>query len=148
MKEIKKEERNENLIQELLKVWENSVRATHKFLSNEEILEIKKYVPEALASISHLIIDNDENGNPVAFMGIEENKLEMLFITSEYRGKGIGKKMLSYGIENYGVTNLAVNEDNPQAKGFYEHMGFKVYQRKELDDQENPYPVLYMKLDR
>lgn len=148
MKEIKKEERNENLIQELLKVWENSVRATHKFLSNEEILEIKKYVPEALASISHLIIDNDENGNPVAFRGIEENKLEMLFITSDYRGKGIGKKMLSYGIENYGVTNLAVNEDNPQAKGFYEHMGFKVYQRNELDDQENPYPVLYMKLDR
>lgn len=148
MKEIKKEERNENLIQELLKVWENSVRATHKFLSNEEILEIKKYVPEALASISHLIIDNDENGNPVAFRGIEENKLEMLFITSDYRGKGIGKKMLSYGIENYGVTNLAVNEDNLQAKGFYEHMGFKVYQRNELDDQENPYPVLYMKLDR
>lgn len=148
MKEIKKEERNENLIQELLKVWENSVRATHKFLSNEEILKIKKYVPEALARISHLIIDNDENGNPVAFMGIEENKLEMLFITSDYRGKGIGKKMLSYGIENYGVTNLAVNEDNPQAKGFYEHMGFKVYQRNELDDQGNPYPVLYMKLDR
>lgn len=148
MKEIKKEERNENLIQELLKVWENSVRATHKFLSNEEILEIKKYVPEALASISHLIIDNDENGNPVAFRGIEENKLEMLFITSDYRGKGIGKKMLSYGIENYGVTNLAVNEDNPQAKGFYEHMGFKVYQRNELDDQGNPYPVLYMKLNR
>lgn len=148
MKEIKKEERNENLIQELLKVWENSVRATHKFLSNEEILKIKKYVPEALASISHLIIDNDENGNPVAFRGIEENKLEMLFITSDYRGKGIGKKMLSYGIENYGVTNLAVNENNPQAKGFYEHMGFKVYQRNELDDQENPYPVLYMKLDR
>ena len=134
IKEIKKEERNENLIQELLKVWENSVRATHKFLSNEEILEIKKYVPEALASISHLIIDNDENGNPVAFMGIEENKLEMLFITSAYRGKENGKKMLSYGIENYGVTNLAVNEDNPQAKGFYEHMGFKVYQRNELDD--------------
>ena len=148
MKEIKKEERNENLIQELLKVWENSVRATHKFLSNEEILKIKKYVPEALACISHLIIDNDENGNPVAFMGIEENKLEMLFITSDYRGKGIGKKMLSYGIENYGVNDLAVNEDNPQAKGFYEHMGFKVYQRNELDDQGNPYPVLYMKLDR
>ena len=81
-------------------------------------------------------------------MGIEENKLEMLFITSEYRGKGIGKKMLSYGIESYGVTNLAVNEDNPQAKVFYEHMGFKVYQRNELDDQGNPYPVLYMKLDR
>lgn len=81
-------------------------------------------------------------------MGIEENKLEMLFIASEYRGKGIGKKMLFHGIENYGVNDLAVNEDNPQAKGFYEHIGFKVYQRNELDDQGKPYPVLYMKLEK
>ena len=148
MKEIKKEDRNENLIKELLKVWENSVRATHKFLSNEEILEIKKYVPEALSDISHLIIDTDKNEKPIAFMGIENNKLEMLFITSECRGKGIGKKMLLHGIENYGVNDLAVNEDNPQAKGFYEHMGFRVYQRNELDDQGKPYPVLYMRLER
>ena len=148
MKEIKKEERNENLIQKLLRVWESSVRATHEFLSNEEILEIKKYVPKALGSISHLIIDNDENGNPIAFMEIEENKLEMLLITSECRGKGIGKKLLLHGIENYGVRDLAVNEDNPQAKAFYEHKGFKVYQRNELDDQGKLYPVLYMKLER
>ena len=32
--------------------------------------------------------------------------------------------------------------------GFYEYMGFKTYKRKELDEQENPYPILYMKLDR
>ena len=81
-------------------------------------------------------------------MGIENNKLEMLFIALEYRGKGIGKKMLLYGIENYGVNNLAVNEDNPLAKGFYEHMGFKVYERHELDDQGKPYPVLYMRLEK
>ena len=145
MKEIKKEDRDENLIQELLKVWEGSVRATHKFLSNEEILEIKKYVPEALKGITHLVIDTDANEEAIAFMGIEDTKLEMLFIASEHRGKGIGKKMLSYGIEKYGVNDLAVNEDNPEAKSFYEHMGFTVYQRNELDDQGNPYPVLYMK---
>lgn len=147
MKEIKKEERNETLIKELLNVWENSVRATHKFLSNEEIEKIKEFVPQALSGISHLIIYTDKCEIPIAFMGIENQKLEMLFITSEYRGKGIGKKMLLYGIENYKVNNLAVNEDNPQAKGFYEHMGFKVYQRNELDDQGNAYPVLYMKLE-
>ena len=81
-------------------------------------------------------------------MGIENQKLEMLFITSEYRCKCIGKKMLLYGIEKYKVNDLAVNEDNPQAKGFYEHMGFKVYQRNELDDQGNPYPILYMRLEK
>ena len=148
MKEIKKEERSEKLITELLNVWEDSVRATHNFLSNEEIEKIKEFVPQALSNIAHLIIETDENEIPIAFMGIEKQKLEMLFITSKCRGKGIGKKMLLYGIENYKINDLAVNEDNPQAKGFYEHMGFKVYQRNELDDQGNPYPVLYMRLKK
>ena len=148
MKEIKKEERNEKLIKELLNVWEDSVRATHNFLSNEEIEKIKEFVPQALSNIAHLIIETDENKIPIAFMGIEKQKLEMLFITSKCRGKGIGKKMLLYGIENYKINDLAVNEDNPQAKGFYEHMGFKVYQRNELDDQGKPYPVLYMQLEK
>lgn len=83
---------------------------------------------------------------PVAFMGIENQKLEMLFVKNSERGKGIGKQLLNYGIENYNVSELAVNEQNPQAKSFYEHMGFKVYQRNELDNQGNPYPVLYMRL--
>ena len=147
MKEIKKDERTENLINQLLEVWEDSVKATHTFLSNEEIENIKKYVPQALKGISHLIILENEKYQPIAFMGIEENKLEMLFIKNSERGKGLGKKLLNYGIENYGVNDLAVNEDNPQAKEFYEHMGFKVYQRNELDDQGNPYPVLYMRLE-
>ena len=148
MKLIEAKDRTPQLIDKLLTVWESSVRATHKFLSNEEILEIKEYVPEALSNISHLIIETDKEGTPIAFMGIENNKLEMLFIISECRGKGIGKKKLLYGIENYGVNDLAVNEDNPQAKYFYEHIGFKVYQRNELDDQGKPYPVLYMKLEK
>ena len=147
MKQIKKEERSKKLIKELLNVWESSVRATHNFLSNEEIEKIKEYVPQALAGISNLIVETDENEKPIAFMGIEENKLEMLFIKNSERRKGIGKKLLNYGIEKYGVNKVTVNEDNPQAKGFYEHMGFKVYKRNELDDQGNNYPVLYMKLE-
>ena len=148
MRIIEVKERTDNLINQLLEVWEDSVKETHTFLSNEEIENIKKYVPQALSSISNLIIGIDENENPIAFMGIEENKLEMLFIKSSERRKGIGKQLLNYGIENYSVNDLAVNEDNLQAKGFYEHMGFKVYKRNELDEQGNHYPILYMKLER
>ena len=148
MKEIKKEERNENLIKELLNVWEDSVKATHTFLSNEEIENIKKYVAQALKEVEHLIVEEDENHKPIAFMGIEKNKLEMLFIKNSKRGKGLGKKLLNFGIEKYNVNKLAVNEQNPEAKGFYEHMGFKVYKRNELDDQGNPYPVLHMRLEK
>ena len=79
------------------------MKSTHKFLSNEEIEKIKQYVPQALSNISNLIIDTDENENPIAFMGIENQKLEMLFITSEYRGKGIGKKMLLVWNRKYKV---------------------------------------------
>lgn len=31
---------------------------------------------------------------------------------------------------------------------FYEAMGFKTYKKTELDEEENSYPLLYMKLDK
>lgn len=138
--------RSPELIEALLKVWESSVRATHLFLSGSEILNIKKYVPEALRGVEHLIVADDESGSPVAFMGVENGSVEMLFIQAEERGKGLGRQLMEKGIREYSVNRLAVNEQNPQAKGFYEHMGFQVCRRTELDEQGNPYPLLYMKL--
>lgn len=37
-------------------------------------------------------------------------------------------------IERYNVNELAVNEQNPNAKAFYKHLGFKVYKRSETDE--------------
>ena len=145
MKIIEVVDRNPLLIEQLLKVWESSVRATHLFLSENEIENIKKYVPQALKEIPQLFIVENKKEVPVGFMGIVEQHLEMLFIAHEERGKGFGKRLLQYGVEKYSVSDLAVNEQNPLAKGFYEHMGFTVYKRTELDEQGNPYPLLYMK---
>jgi acetyltransferase, GNAT family len=103
--------------------------------------------PHALKKVSHLVIIENIDKTPIAFMGIEGNKLEMLFIKNSERKKGFGKKLLTYGITHYGVNELVVNEENPTAIKFYEHMGFKTYQRKELDEQNNPYPILYMRLE-
>lgn len=145
MKIVEVKERSPDLIKGLLEVWENSVRATHLFLSDSEIQSIKKYVPQALNEVLHLLIAEDESGRPVAFMGVETGSLEMLFIAPEERGKGLVKRLIQYGIKNYSVEKLTVNEQNPQAKGFYEHMGFQVYKRTDLDEQGNPYPLLYMR---
>ena len=141
-------ERTTTLTNKLLEVWEDSVKATHLFLSNEEIKNIKKYVPQALKEVSHLIIIENEKNIPIAFMGIEDTKLEMLFIKNSERGKGLGKRLLNYGIKNYNIDELVVNEQNPNAKGFYEHLGFRVYKRSKTDEQGNSYPILYMKLER
>lgn len=137
-------DRTQDLIHQLLEIWEKSVIETHTFLSDEEIASIKEYVPQALKGIAHLIIAVNSTGNPVAFMGVEEGSLEMLFISPEERRKGLGKILLQYGMKNYAVQRLTVNEQNPQAKGFYQHMGFQVYKRTDHDEQGNPYPLLYM----
>ena len=92
-----------------------------------------------------LLVSEDGNGNHCGFMGISGQKVEMLFVSEQKRGKSIGRKLLEYGMEHYSVNELAVNEQNPLAKGFYEHMGFNVYKRDEFDEQGNPYPILWMK---
>mgnify|MGYP002536920480 CR=1 FL=1 len=90
-------------------------------------------------------------GIPIEILGygvdtnyMNEN-LHRLYISNKERKKGLGKMLLKYGIENFGINDLAVNEQNPLAKEFYEHMGFIVYKRTETDEQGNPYPLLYMK---
>ena len=146
MKIIEVKNRTPDLTNRLLSVWESSVRATHLFLSDGEIQSIKEYVPQALNGVAHLVVAEDEAGRAVAFMGVEDGSLEMLFIAPEERGKGLGKRLIEYGIEKYAVERLAVNEQNPRAKGFYEHMGFRVCQRSEYDEQGKPYPILKMRL--
>ena len=55
---------------------------------------------------------------------------------------------MNYGIENYNVNKLVVNEQNLNSKGFYEYMGFRTFKRTKLDEHGNPYPILYMRLER
>ncbi len=144
---IEVENREDKLINNLVLLWENFVKSTHLFLSTEEIDNIKKYVPNALNMVSHLIAlyENDEI---VGFMGIEGNKLEMLFIKSTDLKRGYGSKLLEYGIKKYKVNCLTVNEQNPNAISFYERFGFVTYKRSKLDEQGNSYPILYMKCKR
>ena len=143
MKFYEVHDRSQALLDVLLKIWEQSVRATHLFLSDAEVNAIRAYVPQALRSVAHLIAAEPEK--PIGFMGVQNGRLEMLFLAPEERRKGIGKQMLQYGIESYGVMELTVNEQNPQAVGFYEHMGFETYMRTEIDEEGNPYPLLYMR---
>ena len=138
-------DRTPELIAQLVNVWERSVRATHVFLSDAEIAEIKPFVPQALTSVETLVIA-EENGGPAGFMGVQDGCLEMLFLDPEARGHGLGRRLLEHGVAHLGVTELTVNEQNPQAVGFYEHLGFKTYRRAELDEEGRPDPLLYMRL--
>ena len=137
-------DRTLELVGQLVDVWERSVRKTHAFLSEEEIAEIKLFVPQALMSVETLVVAKRDDV-PVGFMGVQDGRLEMLFLDPEARGRGLGRALLTYGIEQLGVNELTVNEQNPQAVGFYEHLGFKTHRRTETDEEGRPYPLLYMR---
>lgn len=138
-------DRTPELVERLVNVWERSVRATHTFLSEPEVAEIKPFVPQALAGVETLVVA-ERDSEPVGFMGVQDGRLEMLFLDPEVRGHGLGRQILEYGVGQLGVTELTVNEQNPQAVGFYEHLGFKTYRRTETDEEGRPYPLLYMRL--
>lgn len=137
---------NNKDMKELLDTWESSVRETHDFLSEEDIISIKPQVIEGAKYVSKLLCVRDNNGIIKAFMGIHDFKIEMLFVSNESRGHGVGKRLVEYVIEVLNINYVYVNEQNPQAVGFYEHMGFKVFKKSEFDEQGNPFPILHMKL--
>lgn len=139
-------ERTPRLIEALTAVWEHSVRATHHFLSESEILRIRAYVPQAVGGVAQLVAAENQAGEPVGFMGVENGRLKMLFLAPEARGCGRGGRLLRCGIEQYGVREVTVNEQNPQAVDFYAHFGFRTYRRTERDEEGGPYPLLYMRL--
>jgi putative acetyltransferase len=72
----------------------------------------------------------------------------MLFIHPGYRGKGIGKRLLEYAVQHLNATELDVNEQNPQAIGFYKNMGFVIVGRSDLDGMGKPFPLLHMKFSK
>ena len=86
-------ERTPRLVEALTAVWEHSVRATHHFLSESEILRIRAYVPQAVGGVAQLVAAENQAGEPVGFMGVENGRLEMLFLAPE-RAEPAGRGLL------------------------------------------------------
>ncbi|RFS22706.1 GNAT family N-acetyltransferase [Chitinophaga silvatica] len=130
----------------LVEVWEASVRATHHFLSEADIQFFKPLILNEYLKAVELFCVKSDSGEILGFIGIAENKVEMLFIDPVVRGQGIGKALLQYAIKEKAINAVDVNEQNEQAVGFYLHEGFKVTGRSAVDGMGKPFPILFMEL--
>jgi putative acetyltransferase len=135
---------NESEFAEMGELWEASVRATHHFLNEQDIAFFKSLILNEYFKLVELFCIRDQEGLIMGFMGIESDKLEMLFVHPVAMGKGIGKSLLEYAVQVFKVSKVDVNEDNQQAVGFYEKMGFKTISRSALDGMGKPFPILHM----
>lgn len=137
---------NSEQFDEIIKVWESSVNATHHFLPENKRQELKLAILQQYLPNLTIFVSLDNHNNIMGFLGVDNNKLEMLFISAEHRGNGIGKQLLHFAIQQLKINEVDVNEQNPQAIGFYQHMGFEQISRSELDGEGNPFPILHMQL--
>ena len=132
----------------LVAIWESSVRATHHFLQESDIAALRSLLLNAYLPNLNVVIARDAGGDIHGFIGVDENRIEMLFVDDASRGKGVGSLLLRYAIDHFAANEVDVNEQNPQGVGFYQHRGFVQVGRSALDGQGNPFPLLHMRLNR
>lgn len=127
----------------LVHIWRSAVEATHDFLTPEDVdFYESRMLSDYFPAVELTVAEAEET--PVAFSGLAGNSLEMLFVDSTYRGHGVGSALLSRAIECHPDLRLDVNEQNPQAAGFYQHYGFVVLSRSATDGDGRPFPILHM----
>ena len=134
------------VLDELVSLWEASVRSTHDFLTDSAIDGLKPVVRMAMESIPLVWGMADRSGRWVAFMGIDGDKLEMLFVHPAAQGLGLGRRLTGMAVRDPGVRFVDVNEQNPKAYRFYRRVGFALIGRSEMDGQGNQFPILHLKL--
>jgi putative acetyltransferase len=130
----------------LVELWERSVRATHDFLTEDDIGALRPLVREALSDALELWVLAETADVPVGFMGLAEQDIAALFLEPAHRGQGAGRRLVTHAQQlRGGSLTVDVNEQNPAARGFYEALGFVVVSRSPLDGDGRPFPLLHMR---
>ncbi len=129
----------------LVKIWQSAVSANFDFLTPDDIEFYRERVAEFyLPSVALTVAELD--GTVCGFAGLTDAKLEMLYVDDAFRGRGVGSALLQDALTREPHLTLSVNEQNEGAHAFYEHHGFIVDGRSELDADERPFPMLHMRL--
>jgi putative acetyltransferase len=131
--------------EELIGLWERSVRATHHFLQAGDLEYIKSLVLEIDFHAFEVYCAFTAPHQLAGFLGVAGQKLEMLFLDPAFIGKGMGKTLMQFALKELKVNAVDVNEGNENAVQFYKKAGFQVYERTPLDSSGKPYPILKMK---
>ncbi|EMV7339993.1 acetyltransferase [Pseudomonas aeruginosa] len=130
----------------LVDLWERSVRATHDFLSEADIVELYPQVRDLYLPAVEVWVLVDDDGVAQGFIGLNQAHVEMLFVEPGLRGRGIGRRLLDHARATWPRLSVDVNEQNPQACGFYRHYGFRQTGRSATDSAGRPFSLLHMSL--
>ena len=130
-----------------VQIWRDAVDATHDFLTASDRAAIEAEVQSFLpAAPLWLAVDADDRA--IGFMLLDGSSMEALFIDPAHRGAGFGRALVAHALECHPTLTTEVNEQNGQAVGFYERMGFVPTGRSERDGQGRAYPLIHLRFAR
>jgi putative acetyltransferase len=130
--------------EEIVAVWRRAVEATHDFLRGDDIDWYEERVREYLPAVHDLRVALDAT-RVVGFVGLEENRLEMLFVEPSVHGRGVGTSLLETATADLSDVVVDVNEENDAGRAFYAARGFRQVGRSALDDEGRPHPLLHLR---
>lgn len=120
-------------LDQVMKIWLDSNTEAHDFIPSTYWLEHFKMVKEMIAQ-SEVYTYQKENSNEIqGFVGLSENYIAGIFVSSSNQSKGIGRMLLEYIKSIKEELTLSVYEKNQRAVKFYKRENFKI-QSKEIDD--------------
>ena len=128
----------------LFAIWRAAVEATHQFVAAADLESISKMVREQYLPSAELWVATDEEDQPLAFLGMTDDKVDTLFVAPSAHGRGIGRALMAHARALAGPLSVDVNEQNQGAVAFYLRLGFRVTGRSERDDAGRPYPLLHL----
>lgn len=111
-------------IDKIMEIWLNSNIEAHNFIDKSYWKKNFEMVKNALPQAEIYIYE--ENNNIMGFVGLVENYIAGIFVEKNFRGKGIGKKLLDYAKSIKNNLTLNVYEKNIDAGKFYKREGFTV----------------------
>ena len=130
---------------QLIGVWEASVRATHHFLKEDEILFYRKAISDSYFDNVELYgIRDSTTADIKAFIGLSASQVEMLFVHPDYRRQHLGAQLISFALREKNIMQVDVNEENKQALDFYLHLGYQITGRDETDAEGKNHPILHL----
>jgi putative acetyltransferase len=135
---------------DLVTLWERAVRATHRFLREDDILALRPLVAVELASHTpEWWVLALASRAPIAFLGLTDGTIEALFVDPDYHRRGAGAALVDHAQSlNPGSLSVDVNEQNPGALGFYRALGFTTVGRSSMDGAGRPFPIVHLRRRR
>ena len=128
----------------VVKIWLESNIQAHSFIESdywkENKEEVRKMLPHSLIQVAEI------DGNIVGFIGMNETRIEGLFVSSDFQSRGIGHSLIEWAKTGNEELTLSVYQKNQRALHFYLKEGFVIGER--LMDQKTGEIELLMQWKR